>query len=253
MLPLLLLRTRRVLALAALCLFSAAASTGATSPDDYVARALQLLRSLYPGLKSTYPRGVHVEIEDGQDLFNRSLDHPDVVYPSEIHLYASNVNPWDPQYSEHPEPALAARFDFLGEGRGLKLLWASGPFVTGRRDKLREELDRHPEWPDARVVKALKAVGAKFGPDDKAEFLRALPLKELEPCTGRLEVLSAEFRVRLATVEREKPKADLTWRVLAKAYSPDGQYETNCSLTFEPFGGALMQYNILSLPGRVAR
>jgi hypothetical protein len=241
------------LAIAALSLLCASASTGATKPGDYAARAIQLLRSLYPGLKSAYPRGVHVEIEDGQDLFNRPVDDLDTIYPSEIHLYSSNLEPLNPQYSDHPEPILVSRFGFLGEGKGLRLLWVSGPFVDGRLGKLKKDLDKHPEWPDARVVEALKGAGAKFGPDDKAELMRALPLKELEPCTGRLEIVSAEFRVRLGPVEGEKPKANLTWRVLAKAYSPDGRYETDCSMTLEPFDGALMEYNILSVPRPVPR
>ncbi len=256
MLPSRLHLTRCILATAALSVLCVPASTDATRPDDYVPRSVQLLRSLYPGLASAYPRGVHVEIEVEQDLFSLPLD-PDAVYPSEIHLYASNyacdAEPKDPRCAEHPAPVLVSRFQFLAAGKGLRLLWAWGPFVDGRLDKLKEDLDKHPEWPDARVVEALKGAGAKFGPDDKAEFLRALPLKGLEPCTGRLEVVSAEFRVRLGPVEGEKPKANLTWRVLAKAYSPDGRYEMDCSMTFEPFDGALMDFNILSLPKPTGR
>lgn len=248
MLPSRLLRTSRVLAIATLSVLCAPALTGATGPDDYVARAIRLLRGLYPGLKGAYPRGVHVEIEDGQDLFNRPLDDPDTIYPSEIHLYAAGrAEPGDPQYSLHPDPVLVSHFGFLVEAKGLRLLWVWGPFVNGHLDKLKEDLDKHPEWPDARVVEALKGAGAKFGPDDKAELLRALPLKELEPCTGRLEIGSAEFRVRFP-VEGEQPKANLTWRVVAKAYSPDGRYETDCIMLFEPFEGALMSYDISSLP-----
>jgi hypothetical protein len=47
-----------------------------------------------------------------------------------------------------------------------------------------KEVDAHPEWTDAQVVKALKIAGAKFGPDDHAAFLAALPLIALEPLTG---------------------------------------------------------------------
>jgi hypothetical protein len=229
--------------------FCAPAPAGAARSDDYIACAIHLLRGLYPGLHGEYPRGVHVEIEDDQDLFNRRLDYPDIVYPAEIHLYAAgHAEPWDPQYSLHPEPVLSAHIQFLGEGKGLRLLWVQGPFVRGRVDKLTKEVDEHVNWRDARVVEALKAAGAKFGPDDKAAFARAMPWKALEQSVGRLEIASAEFDVRLHLEEGQQPKANLTWRVVAKAYSPDGRYETDCIMLFEPFEGALMSYDISSLP-----
>jgi hypothetical protein len=33
----------------------------------------------------------------------------------------------------------------------------------------------NPKWSDARAVRALKEAGARFGPDDKAEFEKVIP------------------------------------------------------------------------------
>jgi hypothetical protein len=235
-------RIRHALAFAmvlALC----AASTGATRDDDYVARGMQLLRALYPGLKH-----VRVEIDDDHDLDldNRPREYPDAVNPFSISLteHHPQMRPWDPEYQKRPDPVLGAWFYFDYDRNLLKFLWVSGPFVDGRLDKIRKQADENPEWSDARVVEALKAAGAKYGPDDREAFLRALPLKELEPFTGRLEVVSARFDVRFHAIEGEKPKADLSWAVDAKWHSADGRYDADRTMIFEPFDGALMRYDI---------
>jgi hypothetical protein len=173
---------------------------------------------------------------------------PDAVNPLEIHLYEAYTKPWNPTYSEHPDPTLTSRFQFDTERKDLIRLSVWGPFLTSRLDKLKKEVDKHPDWPDARVVEALKSAGAKFGPDDRAEFVRTLPLKELEPLTGRLEVVSAEFRVRFTPAEGNRPGSDLRWSVEAKWHSPDGRHEADCLLILEPFEGALMDFHLRSLP-----
>jgi len=233
-------RAKHALAFAmvlALC----AASTGAARDDDYVARGMQLLRALYPGLKH-----VHPEIEDDHDLDNRSPTYPDTVNPFAINLIQLSLTPPPnyPDFTKRPESILWAHFNFDFERKQLVEVWVLGPFVNGRLDKFKKEVDEHPEWSDARVVEALKATGAKYGPDDREAFLRALPLKELEPFTGRLEVVSARFDVRLHRDEWEKPEAALTWAVDAKWHSADGRYDADRFMTFEPFDGALMHYDI---------
>ncbi len=229
-------RTKRTLALAAVCVLCAA-STAAPRDDDYIARGIRLLRALYPGLHH-----VVAVIGDTRDLDVLPPAYPDAIYLFWINLFHDHC--CDPGPRKPSEPLLSADFNFDPERRLLKHLWVSGPFLTGRLDKLRTELDEHPDWPDARLVQALKAAGAKYGPDDQAAFLRALPLKELEPYTGPLEVVSTEFDVRLPVYKGEKPKADLTWWVEAKWHSADGRLEARRTMTFEPFDGALMRYDI---------
>jgi len=64
--------------------------------------------------------------------------------------------------------------------------------------QIRRRGGRHREWSDEEVVKAMNEAGAKFGPEHKAELLRALPLEGLAPFMGgEIEVVSAEFRARL--------------------------------------------------------
>ena len=55
-----------------------------------------------------------------------------------------------------------------------------------------------------------------------------------------MEVISARFDVR----EGDGPKAALTWFVDAKWRSPDGQREAFRTMMFEPFEGALMNFDI---------
>jgi len=130
-------------------------------------------------------------------------------------------------------------FDLQTEKEDLWRAWVESPLVRCRLEKLAGEVDENPEWSEARVLTALKDAGAKFGPDHKAEFLRALPIEELKPFVGKLEVVSVEFEVR----EQTETKAYLTWIVRAKWHSPDGRTEADCVLTFEPFEGKLTQYD----------
>jgi hypothetical protein len=208
-------RTLLISALFACCVLEV---TGATAPDDYTARAKQFLRTLYPGL----PR-VRAMIDDETDLGGRPA-YPNVITPFVISLYPS---PHQAVVVGQPPPSqdmvLAALFDFDLETHDLRRVRVWGPFVTGRQEELVKEVDAHQEWSDEQVVKALKAAGAKFGPDDREAFLRALPLKELEPFTGRLEVRSVRFNLRLV-LDAEK-SALLAWRVEATWHSPDGRLE----------------------------
>lgn len=221
------LPNKRILAVTALLALCAPALTPATRPDDYVARAMQLLRSLFPALGGT----------DSVIFDHRSLDRQ---------LYPNVINPFTIKLSGSPDSPLWARFTFDFETHDLRDVSISGPFVHDRMDKLKEEVDEHPEWSDEEVVARLKAAGAKFGPDDQEAFLRALPLKKLEPITGRLEVVLAGLNIRSDPFDHRKPEALLSWVVHAKCHSADGRYEADSILLFEPFEGALWSFSISS-------
>jgi hypothetical protein len=236
--------TKLALGAALLSVLGTCGSADEARPDDYVTRAMQLLRALYPGL-----HGVHAIIFDETDFLNRSPQHPDAINPLAISLCKSHVEPWDPPKAS--DPVLGARFTFDSRTNLLRLLWISGPVVNGRLNNLILDLNHHPDWSDTQVVKALKDAGAKYGPDDREAFLRSLPLKTLEPFTGHLDVVSADFGVRLpASLDEEESGFDLTWAVEAKWRSRDGHLEADYFLLFEPFDGALMNLSPRTPPTR---
>ena len=238
--------SRYTLGLTALLLSCALPLIGATRPDDYIARAMQFFRTLYPGLKN-----VKAVTSDESDLNNRAF--PDIVNAFTMTLREGPFPGLDPRDPWRSRAVLWGHFYFDHQTKQLRDVLLGGPFIDDRLDKLAKQVEKHPEWPDGRVIQALKAAGAKFGPDDKAAFLRTLPLKDLEPFIGSLEVISAEFTVRLAPAQGERPKTDLQWGVEAKCHSEDGRYEANCFLSFEPFDGFLMAFSLRSPLRQVRR
>jgi len=211
----------------------------APTAEEYVARAMQVLRGLFPQLtQANVVISYRAILSSPNPLHNRDTFH--------ISLYRSH-NPTVGDLSARSESLFDSMFQFHTNehpcqclDHQLKQLMNVGPFISDRVERLKKEVDSHPEWPDAQVVAALKSSGAKFGPDSLAEFIRALPLRALEPVTGRLEVVSAKFGIRFDRVAEDKPpEADLSWTVDAKWHSKDGQYEADYILTFEPFNGAL--------------
>src|SRR5262249_34671508 len=159
---------------------------------------------------------------------NPSPVNPNVMSRFTIVLYE---HPYPVVVTNRPpapqrDPLLWARFQFNLQTQELLLLTIGGPFVDERRQKLSEEVDQNPQWSDERVVQELKRAGAKFGPNDREEFLRELPLKNLEPFTGRLEVVSADFNIRSEPFDDDvKPEALLSWRVEAKWHSANGSLQ----------------------------
>jgi hypothetical protein len=109
-------------------------------------------------------------------------------------------------------------------------------------------MKRHPTWSDAQVVAALAAAGAKFGPDQKTEFLRALPIEDLKPFIGgQLEVTSADFFLRLQSLDGESEEVDPFWHVGAKWHGTGGR-EKQCLMNFEPFEGGITSLQLVAIP-----
>jgi len=232
--------SRNALALIALfALWAQAAAAGggpSIGADNYVARGKQFIGRLYPGLDDL----LRVVIL-GSRLRDPAIGKPDVMNGFWMEL-------WGPERKfgqrsivpGSPDPVLRAQFtfDWQTENKELFNVSVSGPAISGRRDDFAEEVDRHPDWSDARITAALNEAGAKYGADHKAEFLRALPLEELKPFVGgELKLTSVEFHVRLGTSGTTKA-AGLTWLVRARWHSPDGR-EADCTMAFEPFEGRL--------------
>jgi len=92
----------------------------------------------------------------------------------------------------YPKQFLSAGFQF-DKGSRLTSFAADGPFINDRTgdNEVYEIVRAHPELTYAQVVATMKQHGTKYGPDDKEQLLRDLPLKQLEPFLGRLQVVSA--------------------------------------------------------------
>ena len=225
--PIVLNPPRRRLPLIALFALCAVALADAPRPDDHIARALQLLRSLFPALG-----GTKAVIFDEATLGTQV--NPDVMNLFSIKLIGS----------QDPAP-LAALFRFDIKTHDLRDVEISGPFIDDRIDKMEKEVNEHPDWSDEEVVARLKAAGARFGPDDRDAFLRGIPLKQLEPTIGTLEVVDADI-FPLRNEFADQPTATLRWIVDAKWHSADGKYEADARLAFEPFEGALQSFRMRS-------
>lgn len=205
----------------------------ATRPDDFVARARQFIRKLYPGLDPLL-RPV---------IIDESVFGPPYKTDNMMNVFTFELRDLNPRFGRTisgmcVDPALSALFTFDRQKKELTdLKVLRGTYVTARRDNMAEELTGHPERSDARITAALNEAGAKYGPDHKAEFLRALPIKELAPfVSGELKVGETEFDARFME------QGFLTWMVEAKWHSRDGR-EADCTLMFEPFEGRLTNFS----------
>ena len=228
--------SRSSLILAASLALCARVSTAATRPDDYVARAKQLIRMLYPDLDRRLRPVIVAE---------SGLGGPDSVEPDVMNSFFLELHDIEPRLGKAPracwcsDPVLSAQFSFdrRTEKKELLDVLAFGPGVFGRGDKFAEEAAGHPEWSDEDIVKAMNKAGAKFGPEHKAELLRALPLEGLAPFMGgEIEVVSAEFRVQMLGAGN----AALIWLVRANWHGSGGR-EADCTLMIEPFDGKLQE------------
>jgi len=225
----------RLVGLIALCGLVAQAQTVPTRPDDYVARAKQLIRKLYPGLDPL----LRPVIIDGNGIGGPDTNNPDIMSTFILELRDLEPRLDRTMSGWRSDPVLRAHFMFDQQKNELLTLKVFEPLVAGRRYEVAKEVDKHREWSDAQVAAALSEAGAKCGPDHKAEFLRGLPLVPLRAfISGEISVVSAEFEVRLTALDQ----ADLTWGVRAKWHSPDGR-EADCFLTFEPFEGRLESFS----------
>jgi hypothetical protein len=100
----------------------------------------------------------------------------------------------DERGAEHFKQYLSTGFTFDKQGR-LKDFGAEGPGINdGEADKkIFEIVTAHPEWTGAQVISTIKENGTKYGPNDKEEFTKNLPLHQMEPFLGKLKIESVTF------------------------------------------------------------
>jgi hypothetical protein len=227
-------KCRKALAAGTLFVVLSPAVIADPEPVDYVGRAKQLLSQLYPDLH--VKRGLRAAIREAAPW---TSDNQNGL---SIELYD---NPSEGGVSQPPcwcsTPVIGAHVVFIsdeqGESRVFKFgIW--GPFALSKRDKFAQKVNKHPNWSDAQVITALNDAGARFGPDRKAELLRAIPAEVLKPYVGgEIEVVTAFFSIR-ENVTLRKTEARLDWLVGVKSHGPGGQ-EASYLLVFEPFEGRL--------------
>ena len=231
-------RSRSAVILVALCTLSARAADS-TRPDDYVTRARQFLRVLYPGIDGRL-RPVVI----GHRLRDPAFVSPDAMNFFTMLLYDFELAPGGgPVIGDWSAPAVTAQFAFnlQTDIKELDGLTIGGPAIDGAASKFAVEFAKQGEWSEAKISVAMKEAGAKFGPDHKAEFLRAFPREQLKPFVGGdLEVVSAEFYFD------RNPSAHLPprWVVQAKWHAFDGR-ESDCMLAFEPFRGYVTSISLM--------
>jgi hypothetical protein len=153
--------------------------------------------------------------------------------------------PIPPRCGEEPTPEFEHFLDIsfdLGGGHQVRPIFkfaASGTYVDGKLQELREQFAGKPYPTDDETVRALLSKNPKYAPNDKKRFLASLPLESIRAVTGcRLRPQTAVFVVELEENPQHLPP-DLQWHIFGTAPATKTLAATNCSATFEPFEGRL--------------
>jgi hypothetical protein len=216
----------------------------APTVGNYVVLGRDFLRALYPRLNGhTYALSIEMSInyDVPQDaVHNLQLDVGEGS-KGRILGYAGGWRGEKPKDFKpgpiHPRQLLTAIFGF--EKGQLLGFTASGPAV-GNRDA-REALAKlvrveHPEMADEEANLQLKKAGAKYGPADREDFVRSLPIATLERFVGKLAITSVELCGTGSDGFRDSYWPD--WTVQGTVTQLDGQ-RSAIRMYFEPFNGDL--------------
>lgn len=214
-----------------------------TRPDDYVLRAKQFLRIFYPGLD----RNLTAVIIDGNRLGEPGPEYPGTMSNFTVELHDMRPSPGKDApgcWCSSPRFLASFAFDWRTEKKELVNMAAGGLFVDSNSNKFLEDMRKHPEWSYAEASAALTHAGAKFGPEHKDEFRRALPILDLKQFVGELEVTSVDFHFWNQSGTGGNTPISPSWSVQAK-WRPSNGAEGHCMLLFEPFDGRLMSLLVL--------
>ena len=199
--------------------------------------AIRFMRAFYPELTR---KSVTV---DSLASLPFDVDGP----PGAFSISVSESHPTEPiRTSPSPNPSsadrvghLSGRFQFDGRDHKIFSIFFSGSLANDeKQEALAKLVDAHPEWSDAQMTDALLQAGAKFGPNQKDALLARLPIKELEPILGKIEMGPAYFRFRGNT---EPPfYAVMNWSVRFRT-TEDGRID-EFTLALEPFNGKVVSF-----------
>jgi hypothetical protein len=157
------------------------------------------------------------------------------VHPTEPIRNSSNPNPSSADEVGH----LTTQFVFDARDRQVFSIMSFGSFVHSEKQQaLTEQVDKHPDWSEAEMTRALSAAGAQFAPNRKEALLANIPFKKLEPLTGKIENQSIEFTFR---INPEPPYvAVMDWSVRFRA-TKDGT-RAEYTMSIEPFDGKVISF-----------
>lgn len=197
-----------------------AAQEPATAKENGIALARDFLRTLYPGLNGknyiitleTYLPYDHpadkisfLRMDVGEGAKDWLIGYFGCLSNPPIPEGATPVTPVSPAQQpegqvtaepckpgpKYPKQLLTAGFQFDHEGH-LTSFGADGPLIDDRKGdtEVYEIVHAHPEMTYAQVVATMKQHGTKYGPDDKEQFVKDMPWKQLEPFLGNLRIMS---------------------------------------------------------------
>jgi hypothetical protein len=137
---------------------------------------------------------------------------------------------------------ISAYFTAVGKQRPISSFTASGSYVNGKLQDLRDQFAGKPYPSDDEALQALSLANPKFGPDHKKGFLAAVPFAKIRELTGcALNPASAKFIAELEENPSHLPP-DLQWHVSGTAPAVDRLVATTCWASFEPFDGHLTMF-----------
>jgi hypothetical protein len=113
--------------------------------------------------------------------------------------------------------------------------YANGKKLARAQEAVRE----HLQWNGEQIADYLKKSGAKYGPWNKSEIVRKIPLEQLTPFLGKLTLDSVQF-VNIVPEGNVGggPHPLLLWEAVVSTYDPQFG-EIQLKLFFEPFEGKL--------------
>jgi hypothetical protein len=125
-----------------------------------------------------------------------SVTLPPMGWPQELGTPPPPVfssSPQDERCKEgpiYPKQFLSTGFQFDKNGK-LISFGADGSFIDDRKadTEIYETVKTHPQMSYAQVLATIKQHGTKYGPEDKEQFIKNLPLKQLEPFLGKLQIM----------------------------------------------------------------
>jgi hypothetical protein len=143
--------------------------------------------------------------------------------------------------------SLPASSDFLSitvsYGRKYPILGfgAKGSFVESSARNVAIEIVNHPDWTNEQRIEAVRKSAARFGPDNKNQFLRTLPVHAIFEFTGcELLTTSAEFIAARQEGEAGHDYALVQWRINGNHHGAGKHAIQRCVARFEPFDGKFL-------------